>query len=144
MSRVMSASMYPTWTPVTSVPCGCNAIRSEFVADQSAALEQPYAPVPDIHDSTETMSMSAPPPLRARIGANALVTLSTPKKFVSNTARMSCQSPSSRDGRPALVPALLKTMVASEAVSANSATETASVTSQGTQTTLGSPSGSGL
>ena len=134
MSDTISVSMNPACTPRTWVCCDASSPRSEFVNDQAAAFDAPYAPLPPSHDSTECMLTSAPPPLAARIGANARVTRRGPNALTSNVAVMSSKSPVSRESGSS-TPALLMTMSTSAATRASAATDSADRTSSCWETT---------
>src|SRR6185503_2955755 len=82
------------------------------------------------------MFTSAPPPLALRTGANALLTASVPKKFVSISARNSCTSPNDAIGAPRKMPALLITRSTSAHIFAAALTSSGLVTSSLTGTTL--------
>jgi hypothetical protein len=73
-------------------------------------------------DSTESTFTTAPPPLRASTGANALVTFTGPKKLVSISARAAFSDGPSSDPPPA-IPALSIRRVTSGASSAAAATD---------------------
>ena len=83
-------------------------------------------------DSTDRMFRRAPPPLASIIGANALVAVSIPKTFVSNSRRMSSRSLASRSSLALPIPALLTRSVTSPARPAAAVTEAGSVTSKAT------------
>jgi hypothetical protein len=86
------------------------------------------------HESTDRMFTSAPPPLAASTGANARVTASVPKKFVSMSRRRSSIGPDSNDA-PDDTPALFTTSVTSPSCCATWAASAASVTSSPIGTT---------
>ena len=124
--------------------CGSSSKRSEFVADHSAALEQPYAPEPGIHASTEaTLTIVAASSAATSFGTNPRVTRSGPKKLVSMVASMSSIGDLSSDC-PASRPALLTMIVASAAVSARADTDDSTVTSSATLAIRASSLASGV
>src|SRR5207253_66419 len=112
--------------PVTWVPWAASSSRRLLVTDHSAAFVEEYAPGVASQLSAEWMSTNAPPPLRARTGANARAIASGPKTFASYAARTSSSEAASRLRGPE-TPALLITMVASAALAAAAATAAGSV-----------------
>src|SRR3954469_5731967 len=131
---------------MTRVPWSCSSVRAELVSDHAAAFEALYAPVTGsaTQDSTDSTFTSAPPPLAASTGANALLTRTGPQKLVSNSARAPARSAApSREPAPD-TPALFTTRVTSVSCSAAAATEGGAVTWRATGVSRGSVIVAGL